>query len=67
MCDDLDIQQAKATYTRGNILISIKYRKGGAIVKIKLFKAFCNSRFTVVIYGCNIINLLYKNLKAHIW
>jgi len=49
MCDDCDImQQVKATYARGNVLIS-KFRKCNESVKIKLFKTFCNS-----FYGCNL-------------
>ena len=49
MYDDADIvQQVKATYARGNVLIS-KFRKCDNEVKVKLFKAFCNS-----FYGCNL-------------
>ena len=48
LCDDLDIQQqVKATYARGNALIS-RFRKCDKDVKVKLFKSFCNS-----FYGCN--------------
>ena len=47
LCDDLDILQVKATYARGNALIS-RFRKCDDDVKVKLFKSFCNS-----FYGCN--------------
>ena len=48
-CDDLDIyQQVKATYARGNTLIS-RFRQCEDNVKIKLFKSFCSN-----FYGCNL-------------
>ena len=49
MSDDFDIkQQVRATYARGNVLIS-RFRKCTDDIKVKLFKTFCNS-----FYGCNI-------------
>ena len=49
MYDDADIaQQVRATYARGNVLIS-KFRKCDNDVKVKLFKTFCSS-----FYGCNL-------------
>lgn len=49
MCDDLDIQQqVRATYARGNTLIS-RFRKSDDSVKTKLFKTFCNN-----FYCCNL-------------
>ena len=49
MLDKSDIkQQIRATYSRGNMLIS-KFRKCSIDVKCKLFKAFCNN-----FYGGNL-------------
>ena len=49
LCDGIDIQQqVKATYARGNALIS-RFRKCDNNVKVKLFKSFCSS-----FYGCNL-------------
>ena len=49
MYDDKAImQQIKATYARGNVLIS-RFRKCDEHVKVKLFKTYCNS-----FYGCNL-------------
>lgn len=49
MFDDKDIlQQAKALYVRGNVLVS-KFKRCDTDVKVRLFKTYCTS-----FYGCNL-------------
>jgi exonuclease III len=61
--DDRDIKrQIRATYCRGNVLIS-KFRKCTAEVKVQLFKTFCSNLYCSPLW-CNFSKSTFKRLQV---